>query len=192
MSVIKYSPGIAPLPPNKEQILKDTLASVGIESLTLSSTFRTPAQQAQAMYNNAQTLGIASQRKLYGPAGNKVLDTYQLKKSYNYGPADTIAAMAITILSIGPSNVSAHCTSDPQKLLAFDIPPAQIPPEKKSLFESAMKKAMSKFLIPGVTTGEPVYHAEIGSFLQLAEKAAPVTLLILGAIGIVIYKLLNK
>lgn len=189
MSSIIYPPGIPALPPAKEQILKDTLSSIGIPTLTLSSTFRTPAQQARAMFNNAEALGPDSQKKLYGPAGDKVIDVYILKKAYKYGPADTIAAMEKEIIKQGPSNVSAHCTSDPDKILAFDIPPAQIPAAKKSIFENAMKKITSKFLIPGVTTGEPVYHAEIGSFLALAEKAAPITVLIIAAVGFAIYKL---
>lgn len=192
MSTIIYPAGIPALPPAKEQILKDTLSSIGIPSLTLSSTYRTPAMQARAMFNNAEAKGAESQKALYGPAGDKVIDVYALKKKYGYGQADTLKAMEAEIIKQGPQNVSAHCTLDPEKLLAFDIPPAQIPAAKKSIFEKAMKKITSKFLIPGVTTGEPVYHAEIGSFLQKAEKAAPVTLLIIAAVGFAIYKLFNK
>jgi hypothetical protein len=161
MSKINYSAGISPLPPNIERKVIDTLSSVGIPSISISSTFRTPAQQASAMYTNIVNKGIDSQRKLYGPAGNKVIDAYTLKKNYGYGQTDILKAMVKAINTVGPSNVSAHCVADPTQQVAFDILPGSIPKEQKKIFEDSMKSITSKLLIPGITTGEPVYHAEI-------------------------------
>ena len=195
MSTINYLPGIPLLPESWEKVLRDTLDSVGISSLTLSSTFRTPAAQALAMYNNVQTQGIDAERNLYGPYGNKVLDEYQLKKNYGYGKNDILKGMEQKIIEIGPQNVSAHCTLDPLKNLAFDIPPGQIPDALKSNFETAMKRNTSKFLIPGITTGEPVYHAEINEsiFATITKAAAnPAAVLVLAALGAVAYFIFNK
>ena len=196
MSIIIYNPGIPPLPAPYEKAIKDTLNNIGLNALTISSTIRTPKQQAQAMYNNLVSLGTDSQRKLYGQAGNKIIDVYVLKKAYGYGLQDTLNAMESEIIKIGAPNVSAHCTSDPLKYVAFDVPPQQIPPEKKSLFENAMSKITSKILIPGKTTGEPVYHLEIKKgildALATAAKNPAALLIIAGLSFFLIYKHLKK
>jgi hypothetical protein len=174
VSTILYNAGIPPLPAKFEAEIKKALDSVGVPSITVSSTFRTPDRQALAMYDNLKKFGVSAERKLYGPAGNRVIDTYELKKNYGYGISDTLAAMTNTIRFVGCGNVSAHCTSDPEKSVTLDIEPSSIDTVRRPLFESAMKAISSKFLIPGVTTGEPVYHAELKAgnfFFELIAAA---------------------
>jgi hypothetical protein len=184
MSRIVYNTGITPLPASKEKIVTDTLDTIGIPSITVTSTFRTPAQQALAMYNNIMATGIVAQKKLYGPGGDKVIDEFNLKKNYGYGKGDILKAMERKIIEVGPSKVSAHCLPDPENHVTFDISPSSVPAAKKSLFEKAMKKITSNLLIPGVTTGEPVYHAEIKTLsARIAETGsiiAPLMLLVIG------------
>jgi hypothetical protein len=163
MAFISYLGNITRLPSKFENKIIGVLNSVGMDSITVSSTYRSPAAQAAAMYQNIIKQGIASQRKLYGPAGGKVLDTYELKKNYGYGQSDTLKAMADTVISVGPQNVSAHTVLNPNSKIAFDVVPSSVPANKKELFQNAMKKISSKFLIPGVTKGENVYHVEMVS-----------------------------
>lgn len=180
MAKINYSTGIAALPPNIEQKLIDTLTRAGIPSISISSTFRNPEKQAAAMYSNINSQGLASQRKLYGKAGNKVLDAYELKKKYGYGQSDILKAMVAAINAVGPANVSAHISNDPSQRVAFDILPGSIPANLKKAFEDSMKTITSKLLIPGITTGEPVYHAEISKGISTAAKTG------VGAIALMI------
>lgn len=163
MAFVSYLGNITRLPSKFESKIIGVLNSIGLDSITISSTFRSPSAQAAAMYQNIIKQGIASQRKLYGAAGAKVLDTYELKKNYGYGQSDTLKAMTDTIISVGPQNVSAHTVLNPNSKIAFDIIPSSIPANKKELFQNAMKKVSSKFLIPGVTKGENVYHVEMVS-----------------------------
>lgn len=163
MSFVSYLGNITRLPSKYENKIIGILNSIGIDSILVSSTYRSPAAQAAAMYENIVKQGAASQRKLYGPAGGKVIDTYELKKNYGYGKSDTLKAMAETVISVGPQNVSAHTVLDPRNKIAFDIVPNSIPANKKELFQNAMQKVSSKLLIPGVTKGENVYHVEMVS-----------------------------
>jgi hypothetical protein len=92
--------------------------------------------------------------------------------------SDIIADMAAKIRELGPETVSAHCTNDPEKLVAYDILPASVTPaSKKNDFIAAMQSITSRFLIPGITTGEPVYHAEMRGPLPMV-----LCLLIAGAL----------
>lgn len=160
MAAINYSNGINPLGQKWEALVRDTLDKAGIASILITSTYRTPEQQARAMYDNIVSQGLDTQYKLYGPGGDAVINEYVLKKNYGYGVKDILTAMARKIREIGPSKVSAHCVADPEKAATFDILPASIPPAQKNIFESSMQK-ISKILIPGVTTGERVYHVEL-------------------------------
>jgi hypothetical protein len=179
MAKINYSLGINPLPASRETIIKDTLDKAGIPSITVTSTYRTPEQQARAMYDNIVNQGVETQFKLYGPAGDEVIKEYVFHRNAGEGMTDILKAMARKIRTLGPSNVSAHCTADPEKQVTFDILPGSIPKDKKNIFETAMKGITGKFLIPGVTTGELVYHAEIKKELL---TGLAVTLLILGCL----------
>lgn len=161
MSYISYLGNIKKLPAKFENKILSVLNSIGLDSISISSTFRSPESQAIAMYQNVLSQGIDSQRKLYGQAGNKVLDTLELKKNYGYGQSDIIKSMTDTINHVGVKSVSAHLTSNPESGVAFDILPDSIPANKKVLFENAMKKITSKFLSPGSTIGENVYHGEM-------------------------------
>jgi hypothetical protein len=178
MSTIKYNSGIPPLPPGVEIKLKDSLDRANIASVTVSSTYRSPSAQAAAMYRNLEAQGVKTQYDLYGPAGDKVIAVYELKKKYGYGMTDILKAMTDKIIELGPSNVSTHCVLDPEKHVAFDILPASVPASGKALFESEMRK-IGKFLVPGKTTGELVYHVEINK--SILTGATIVIILLLGA-----------
>jgi hypothetical protein len=161
MSFISYLGNIKKLPAKFESKILSALNSIGLDTITISSTYRSPESQALAMYQNVLAQGLDSQRKLYGQAGNKVLDTFQLKKNYGYGQSDIIKSMTDTINQVGQKSVSAHLTTNPESGVAFDVIPSSIPANKKVLFENAMKRITSKFLVPGSTIGENVYHGEM-------------------------------
>jgi hypothetical protein len=57
------------------------LKEANISSAIITSTVRTPADQARIMYDNIIAHGVNEQKNLYGAGGDKVIDEYsRLKK----------------------------------------------------------------------------------------------------------------
>ena len=138
-------------------VLKDILRTAGLRSALVSSTARSPAQQARVMYNNIVAKGVAAQKKLYAAAGDAVIDAYVKAKAAKKSPDQIKAAMEAKIIELGPSSVSHHA-ADPKILNVFDVAPSSI--EDKKAFELAVskEKRVSKFLLP---PNDPGYHLEI-------------------------------
>lgn len=139
------------------QVLEDILQAAGLNSAVISSTARTPADQARVMFNNIESHGVAAQKKLYAAAGDAVIDEYVVAKKAKKTPAEIKAAMEAKIIAIGPTKVSHH-TSDPTILCVFDVAPSSI--AKKAAFEKAVRadKRVKKFITPPL---DPGYHLEI-------------------------------
>lgn len=139
------------------QVLEDILKAAGLNSAVITSTARTPGDQARAMYNNLEAYGVAHQKALYGSAGDKVIDVYvELKKQKK--TADEIkSGMQTKIEELGPANVSNHC-ADPEKKNVLDVSPASV--VDKKAFEKAVvaEGRVSKFIKP---PADPAYHLEI-------------------------------
>jgi hypothetical protein len=138
-------------------VIEDILQASGLSSCLISSTARTPADQARIMYGNIETHGVDNQKALYAAAGDMVIDAYSQAKKAGKTPAQIKAAMEAKIISIGPAKVSRHC-ADPKKLVVVDIAPSSI--SSKSLFERTVRadKRVKKFLLPPL---DPAYHLEI-------------------------------
>lgn len=144
------------------ELLSDLLRESGLESCLVTSTSRTPADQARAMFNNLESKGVKSQLDLYAAAGDEVIKVYVAKKKAKKTADEIKAAMEAKIKAIGPSKVSRHC-SDPAVLNVVDVAPSSVSTNKKG-FEKAVAKAVkakriSKFLSP--SGGDPAYHLEI-------------------------------
>lgn len=91
-------------------------------NLIISSTLRTPHDQARIMFANCKNLGVASQHKLYGRNGDLVIDVFETEtKAAGYSEDLVIRKMLEKIIEIGPGNVSHHC-ADPSVLNVIDIP----------------------------------------------------------------------
>ena len=142
-------------------VLTEILNTAGIGSCLITSTSRTPADQARIMFNNIVSQGVASQKALYKAPGKAVVDEYvKAKKAGKIG--DQIkAAMEAKIRALGPETVSRHC-ADPAILNVVDISPSSL--SNKPAFEKATRAAqtkgsVSKFLTPA--NNDPAYHLEI-------------------------------
>ena len=92
--------------------------------IIITSTFRSPEQQAKAMLNNIKKTGIDAQLNLYANPGDAVIRAY----NPNYSDADNLSAMIAEIYNQGPRNVSKHCmTAEEYKTLnIMDISRNQI------------------------------------------------------------------
>ncbi|HEX6289290.1 MAG TPA: peptidoglycan-binding protein [Herpetosiphonaceae bacterium] len=147
----------ADLTPYSRRVLEDILRSAGLKSAMISSTSRDPSNQARVMYNNLEQYGVEHQKRLYGAAGDQVIDVYARSKAVNKSADQIKADMERKIREIGPTNVSRHA-SDPQVLNVFDIAPSSI--ANKPAFERAVRadRRVTKFLVP---PDDPGYHLEI-------------------------------
>jgi hypothetical protein len=139
------------------KVIEDILRAAGLTSCLISSTGRTPAEQARIMFGNIETHGVDKQKALYAAAGDSVIDIYSQAKKAGKTPSQIQAAMEAKIISVGPAKVSRHC-ADPKKLVVVDIAPSSI--TSKALFEKAVRadKRVKKFLLPPL---DPAYHLEI-------------------------------
>lgn len=142
-----------------KKVLEDILKKAGITQVTITSSARTAQDQARIMYGNITRHGVAHQKKLYGPYGDKVIDEYSSLHAAGKSQADIISGMSAKITSLGPGNVSKHA-ADPKKLNVVDIAPSSINLALRKKFEAAVKAdtRVSKFLTP---PGDPAYHIEI-------------------------------
>ncbi len=142
-------------------ILKATLRFAGEADATITSTARTPYDQAVIMYDNIETYGVKAQKKLYAGPGDKVIDVYVEQKAAGKTRDEVIAAMEAKIIELGPSRVSRHC-ADPAVLGVVDIDPRSI--TNTRLFETALRTAKKNGDISewfGPKNGDPAYHIEV-------------------------------
>ena len=139
------------------KVIEDILRVAGLSSALITSTSRTPAQQARVMFTNIVQQGVAQQKQLYGAAGDKVIDVFVEGKAKGKNPEQIRAAMEAKIIALGPTTVSHH-VADPKKLNVIDIAPSSI--AKRQAFIDAVKAEgrVRKFLQP---PNDPAYHLEI-------------------------------
>lgn len=145
---------------HSQTVLAEILNAAGLNSCRITSTSRTPADQARVMFNNIVDHGVAAQKALYAAAGDAVIDAYVLARNQGKTPSQIMEAMKNKIIALGPSRVSRHC-ADPAVLNVIDISPASI--ANKTAFEAAVNQAVhngsvSRFLLP---PQDPAYHLEI-------------------------------
>ncbi len=90
-------------------VMCDLLAKSGNPSALIASLGRSPAAQARAMFANLEKTGAKAGRDLYGPSGDKVIDTYEQSKTDGNTSGDIVQDMTDTIIAVGPERVSDHC-----------------------------------------------------------------------------------
>lgn len=141
------------------KVLSDICDACGVTSVIISSTQRSPSEQARVMYENLVVQGPAKQHTLYGPVGDKVIDVYEQLTAQKRSKAEIIAGMTAKIVELGPSNVSHHA-ADPKVLNVFDVAPSSIPVKLRAAFEKAVMndKRVKVFFTP---PKDPGYHLEI-------------------------------
>ncbi len=146
---------------HSKDVLSGILTAAKLNSCFVTSTSRTPADQARVMFDNIMAHGVAAQKSLYAAAGDAVIDEFVKAKKAGKNAAGIKAAMEAKIIAIGPGKVSHHC-ADPAKLNVIDVAPSSV--AKKDAFEKAVRSALgkgtvSRFFEPG--GGDPAYHLEI-------------------------------
>jgi hypothetical protein len=145
-------------------IVKDVAQAAGLTSIMISSTARTPTDQARVMYNNLEGAGegqgVEAQKALYGSSGDQVIDVYVEQKAAGKTADEIKAAMKAKIDELGPTNVSNHC-QDPATMIVFDVSPVSVgDTQANSAFATAAEaeSRVSNF-IP--YPDDPGHHFEI-------------------------------
>jgi hypothetical protein len=154
-----YDDNAKKLPDYAESILNDILSSCKIYTVVVTSTTRTPLEQAQAMYDSLVINGEKSQRALYKNPGCEVITVAMHQMALGRDRVGVIHEMEKKIIEVGPGKVSRHCSNDPG-LAVVDIAPSSIPKDLKKCFENVVKqtKWVSKFLTP---PADRAYHIQI-------------------------------
>jgi hypothetical protein len=151
-----------------EAILLGIMDKARVDSVLITSTVRSPADQARVMYDNLEAWHNLSEgkekkdkdpKKLYRAGGIYVIGVYDHQKAMGANAEAVKHAMVGAIIEMGPEHVSAHCTNDPMKCV-FDVAPSSVPEEKKKSFANqiSVTSGVMKFFMPPV---DPAFHIEI-------------------------------
>lgn len=141
-------------------VLKEILKDACIQSATITSGRRTPADQARIMYALIEANSVSYAKTLYGAPGDSVIDVYVAQKAQNKTEAQIRAAMEQKINDVGPTSVSKHISTSHD---VFDVGPSTIPDSKEGAFRAAIQEArsdgkISSYIFPPT---DPAYHIEI-------------------------------
>jgi hypothetical protein len=139
-------------------VLRDIMQVADVAGLTVTSTQRSPRDQARVMFDNIERDGVARQKALYKPAGQSVIDAYVAAKAAGNAPDEIKAAMVARILEIGPEKVSRHA-ADPNVLNVFDISPASVAHQAAFVEAARNDQRVAKVLTPA--ENDPAFHLEI-------------------------------
>ena len=138
-------------------VVRDGLRAAGQSNGTITSTARTPEDQARAMFQNlvnaAHSIAqnIQTQLGIYAAAGDAVINVFAdevdgLTRPQVLANAATIqAAMVTEINNQGPSSVSHHC-ADPAVVSVVDVTAAPFNANNSPLFVSSVSPRLTRFI----------------------------------------------
>jgi hypothetical protein len=130
-------------------VVQNGLRAAGQAVATITSTARTPADQARAMFNNLTNpanpipVNVANQLALYAQPGDAVIhefvnQTQGLTPQQVQQNAQNIrGAMEQEIHNQGPQNVSRHC-ADPVQVSVVDVSAVTFNANNSPLFMAAV------------------------------------------------------
>jgi hypothetical protein len=137
---------------NSIRILKEVGSISNNNDIYITSTARTPHDQARIMFDNCES-DIQEQRNTYLEPGQKVIDVYvsNVNKTRN----QVIGLMEAKINELGPSTVSKHCANS-NIINVFDISISRLINPNDFLTEIQRRTEVDQVL-----TENGVYHVEI-------------------------------
>lgn len=151
-------------------VLSDLLHLSQNSECLITSTQRSPSDQARAMYDNLVYFGVDKQKALYGPYGDQVIDCYVALRKSGKSADEIKLGMERKIVEIGAANVSKHC-ADPSVLNVFDVAPSSLADPDAFAHAVSKDQRVSKFLQPNA---DPAFHLEIPqSHLSAIKTGVP-------------------
>lgn len=91
-------------------ILKKTGEESGNYRIVVTSTCRTPYEQARIMFENLERNGVETQKRTYRAPGQEVIAVYEKLSGEGRKKEEIVGAMERKIVYLGPENVSKHCS----------------------------------------------------------------------------------
>jgi hypothetical protein len=169
---IGFGPNANPavVPAAMLDVVKDGLRAAGQANATITSTARTPVDQARAMFNNLVNpqnpipVNVANQLALYAPPGDAVINEFVNQAAglalaqVQANAAAIEAAMVAEIFNQGPSNVSRHC-ADPNVRSVVDVSAAPFNANNAPLFIAAVTARLTNFI--DETNNNNCFHLEL-------------------------------
>ena len=98
------------LAPEYLSILKEAGEASGNGTIVVTSTARTPYDQARVMFENLERTGVPYQRRQYRQPGREVIAVYEELSGKKKDKGEILFAMEQKIKYLGPENVSKHCS----------------------------------------------------------------------------------
>ncbi|GIZ16395.1 hypothetical protein [Capnocytophaga catalasegens] len=135
-----------------KQILKEVGKASGNDIITITSTARTPYDQARIMYDNCKR-NLKKQREVYARPGQKIIDVYVANKEKK--KEEVIKLMEAKIKELGVTTVSKHL-ADFNILNTFDIPYNLLKDKEKFKQEMKKRSELDQFMIEN-----NCYHIQI-------------------------------
>ncbi len=94
-----------------KQVIRMALKEAGMSHAVITSTIRTPKEQARTMLRNAK-INLTKQYQLYGSSGDKVLEVYEKNKSKPENEVVDLMVAKIEELAKQNRRVSKHCVTE--------------------------------------------------------------------------------
>ena len=138
-------------------IIKDSLRAAGQRSATITSTTRSPGDQARAMFQNLVnpafpvSTNVVNQLNLYSASGDMVINVFVqmtqglTRQQILQNQTVIRAAMEQEINNQGPQNVSRHC-GDPAQRNVVDIGASVFNANNIQLFINAIQRRVNYYL----------------------------------------------
>jgi hypothetical protein len=115
-------------------VLAELLIRAGIEEATITSTVRSPADDARVVFDNLERPGgVAAARGLYKAPMQQVINVYVDAKRAGASSDEIKARMTATIIALGGRNCSHHILTD-EELKEINVLDVDVAPEKKKAF----------------------------------------------------------
>lgn len=151
-------------------VVKIALKECGMNHAVITSTLRTPGDQAEIMYRNAK-IDLAKQKALYGRNGDEVLAVYEENKGKPKSEVVKLMKEKIDSLLNKDKKVSNHCiTIDAfKKMNTFDVGLNSTKAKSKNFnkekltnaFADLRKHGYIKNFIDETTKSNSCWHLEI-------------------------------
>lgn len=149
------------LPEPAARVLQEIMATTGVASVRVTSTERTPREQAQAMYGFIRRHGAQAAYQLYGPEGDAVIRRYEACRTPREEAC--LEAMGAEVRRQLPkAHAGGRLMHTNPTHFVFDVAIRSVAPARRAAFERAARRhpRIARFL--GPRDGEKgAFHIEI-------------------------------
>jgi uncharacterized protein RhaS with RHS repeats len=155
------------------KVIQELGQKVGMKKLLITSTYRTPEKQMNAMYTNLKkTGGVEKNYKLYSSKGDKVIDAFvEASNQPGATPEKIKAAMLKKAIEVG--FVSGHSSQDYSKYNVIDINRGDWSEEDYQAMKKAALEDPRIAVVKGREEGDEALHLEIPQ-TNIISTPAPV------------------